>query len=142
MGNCFLIVQGVDADDGAFHNIADDVVLIAEQQGAHGNQADQDAAVVDHITQIDCLFVHAGAADAFESVLHGHIGCQADEFRRHDAAGAVFRVFHQFIDGFPAFRVAVAQDAVHYAGGHFFNHVHSIVEVHLLQHFLQLGIAE
>jgi hypothetical protein len=50
----------------ALHDVADDVVVLRQQQRPDGDQADEMAAVVDDVADVDGLLVRPRAADALE----------------------------------------------------------------------------
>ena len=124
------------------HDVPHHVVFLRQQNGADGEIPQQVAALVNDVADVDGLLVRAGAADALQGVLHGHGGLQVHVLRGHDAAGAVVGVFQDFVDALADVRVRVAQDALDHVGGHLLHDVHRVVQVQLVQHFLQLRVGK
>ena len=141
-GGGLLVVQGLHADEVALHDVADDVVLLRQQQRPDGQHADQVALFIDDITDVDGLLVRSGTADALEGVLHGHGLLQVHELRGHDAAGGVIRIFEDLVDTFAHFRVRVAQNTLDHIGRHLLHDVHRVVQIQLVQHFFQLRVGK
>ena len=100
------------------------------------------AALVNDIAEVDGLLVGAGAADALEGVLHRHVLLQVHKLGGHDAAGGVVGIFQNLVDALAHLRVRVLQNALDHVGGHFLHDVYGIVQIQLVQHFLQLGVGE
>ena len=142
LGHILLVVQGVGGDHMGIHDVPHHVVLLRQQNGADGEIPQQVAALVNDVADVDGLLVRAGAADALQGVLHGHGGLQVHVLRGHDAAGAVVGVFQDFVDALADVRVRVAQDALDHVGGHLLHDVHRVVQVQLVQHFLQLRVGK
>ena len=141
-GGGLLVVQGLDTDEVALHDVADDVVFLRQQQRPDGQHADQVALLIDDIADVDGLLVRTGAADALEGVLHGHGLFQVHELRGHDAAGGVIGIFEDLVDAFAHFRVRVAQNTLDNIGRHLLHDVHRVVQIQLVQHFFQLRVGK
>ena len=97
---------------------------------------------VGDIQDVDGLQLAADAADALEGVCHRHVLLQGQELHVHDGAGAVLGIFQNFIDGLAHFRRGLVQNTDHHAGGHLLHDVHGVVQIQLVQHFLQLGVGK
>ena len=100
------------------------------------------AVVVHHVADVDGLLVRPGAADVFQGVLHGEVRPQVHELRGHDGAGGVLGVFQDLVDALAHLGVRVLQDALDHVGRHLLHDVHGVVQVQLVQHFLQLRVGK
>ena len=97
---------------------------------------------VGDVQDVDGLQLAADAAYALEGVRHRHVLLQGQELHVHNGAGTVLRVFQYFIDGFAHLRRGLVQDTDDHAGGHLLHDVHGVVQIQLVQHFLQLRVGE
>ena len=100
------------------------------------------AVVVHHVADVDGLLVRAGAADVLQGVLHGEVRPEIHELRGHDGAGGVLGVFQDLVDAFPHLGIRVLQDALDHVGRHLLHDIHGVVQIELIQHFLQLRVGE
>ena len=100
------------------------------------------APLVDDVADVDGLLVGAGAADALEGGLHRHVLFQVHKLRSHDAAGGVVGVLEDLVDALAHLRVGVLEDALDHVGGHLLHNVNGIVQIQLVQHFLQLRVGK
>ena len=98
--------------------------------------------VVHYVADVDGLLVRPGAADVLQGVLHGEVRPQVHELRGHDGAGGVLRVFQNFVDALARLRVRVLQDALDHIRRHLLHDVHGVIQIQLVQHFLQLRVGE
>ena len=64
LGSGFLVVQRLHGDEILLHDVADDVIVFSQQQGADTQHADQMPVLVHHEGDVDGFLVGAGAADA------------------------------------------------------------------------------
>ena len=142
LGHVLLVVQGVGGNHMGVHDVPDDVVLLRQQDGPDGEIPQQVAALINDVADVDGLLVRASAADALQGVLHCHGGLQVHVLRGHDAAGAVVGIFQDLVDALAHLRVRVAEDPLDHVGGHLLHDVHGVVQIQLVQHFLQLGVGE
>ena len=142
LSHVLLIVGGLGPHHVRIHDILDEIVLVRQQQVADGQHAQQAAGGIGDVQDVDGLQLAADAADALEGVRHRHILLQGQEFHVHDGTGAVLRVFQNFIDRLAHLRRGLIQNADHHAGGHLLHDVHGVVQIQLVQHFLQLGVGK
>ena len=138
----FLVVHGGGPDKVGVHQVFDEVVLLRQQQVADGQHAQQLALGVGDVEDVDGLHVAADAADALEGVRHRHVLFQGQKLHVHDGAGGILRVLQDLVQGFAHFRRGFVQNTDDHAGGHLLNDVHGVVQIQLVQHFLQLGVGE
>ena len=100
------------------------------------------AGGIGDIQDIDGLQLAADTANALEGVRHGHILFQTQVLHIHNGAGGVLGILQHFVDGLAHFRGSLIQNTDDNAGGHLLHNVHGIVQVQLVQHFLQLRVGE
>ena len=98
--------------------------------------------VINDVADVDGLLVRSGPADALQGVLHRHGLLQIHKLRGHNGAGGILRIFQNFVDAFAHIRVGVLQDPLDHVGGHLLHDVHRVVQVQLVQHFLQLRVGK
>ena len=142
LGHVLFVVHGPGVNHVGVHDVLNDVVLLRQEQGTDGHDAQQMAAGVGDIAVVDGLLVRSGAADAFDGVGHGEILFQIHKLRGHNGPGAVLGVFQDLVDAAAGLRVRVLEDALDHRGGHLLDKVHRVVHVQLVQHLLQLRVGE
>ena len=98
--------------------------------------------VINDVADVDGLLVRSGPADALQGVLHRHGLLQIHKLRGHNGAGGILRIFQNFVDAFAHIRVGVLQNPLDHVGGHFLHDVNGIVQIQLVQHFLQLRVGK
>ena len=140
VGNGFLIVGRHGADDVGIHDIADAGALRRDNQLAQGNLTDELALVVDDIAGVNRLLVDARAADVIHRLAHSEVIVQIDIFDGHQAAGAVFRIIEELVDGLARALVGVLQNLFDDVGGHFFQKVHRIIHEHVVHQRFEFGV--
>ena len=82
LGHVLLVVHGGGGDDVGLHDVLDDVLLVRQNQGADGHQAQEMAAGIGDIADVDGLLVGARAADALDGIGYGHVPLQIHIWRR------------------------------------------------------------
>ena len=109
------------------HDIFNELVRRTQQQTPQRHGADEFSPVIQHIADIDGLFVHTGPADAQDRLLHRQRLLQIHKLHRHDASGGILRVAQQQVDIPPCLRACVGQQLLHHVGRHFLHQVRRII---------------
>ena len=117
------------------------LVVLCQKQVFYSYKAQQGPVVCD-VAGVDGFFVHAGAADAEDTLFHRHRGAQGDVFCGHHGASGVFGVTQELVDGFSRFRVSLGQNPTDHIGRHLLHQVYSIVQVQFVHHFLELAVGK
>ncbi len=142
LGHILLVVHGAGPDHVGVHDVLNDVVLVGQQQVTDRQHTQQTAGGVGDVQDVDGLQLAADAADALEGILHRHILLQGQELHVHDGAGGILGIFQDLVDRFAHLRRGLIQNADDHAGRHLLHDVHGVVQVQLVQHFLQLGVGK
>ena len=142
LGDGFLILQRGDGDDIRVHDLPYLVLVGGKKQVPNRHIAPEFAVSVQHEADADRLHIRGVAADALKAVLHRHVPLEVDELGGHDGAGRVLRILQNLVDALAHLRVGVGQDALDHVGRHFLHNVNGIVQIQLIQHFLQLAVGK
>ena len=142
LGDVLFIVERVDGHHVGVHDLLHDVALVREQERADGHDAEKVALLVRHIADVDRFHLLALTADPLERVLHRHGALEIEELRGHQGPRAVLGIFQNFIDALARVGVGVLQNTLDDIGGHLLHDIDGIVEIQLVEHFLQLRIGK
>lgn len=82
------------------------------------------------------------AADPADGLGRGHGPFQVDEFRGHDAAHRLLRIFEELVDEPAGLGPGVFQHPLDHAGGQLLQQIHRVVHGQLLQDAGQLPVGE
>ena len=141
LGDLFLVVLGIDGDNGFRHDLPDlRVVTFRQEQVLDGDNAQQRPVPVQHIAGIDGFLIHTLPADTEDGLLHGHFRPQGHILHGHQGAGGVFGVAKNLIDGPAHFRVRLGKNPAHHIGGHFLYQVRRVIHIQLIQDFPKLVV--
>ena len=142
LSHVLLVIGGLGPHHVGVHDILDQVLLVGQQQVADRQHAQQLAPGVGDVQDVDGLQLTADAADTLKGVRHRHVLFQGQKLHVHDGACAVLGVFQNFVDGLAHLRRGLVQNTDHHAGGHLLHDVHRVVQIQLVQHFLQLRVGK
>ena len=129
-------------NDVFLHHILHQIVVLGKQQILDCRDADQAVVAVVDVAGVDGLLIHTGTADTLDRHFRRHIRPQRDELGRHDRAGAVLRIFEQFVDLTARFLVCLSQNTLDDIRRHFLDQIYRVVHKELVNDLFELAVRE
>ncbi len=140
-GHILLVICSTGIEHIRLHNLLDQLGLTGGQKLLHIHLADQ-LLLLRHITGVDRLAVQPHLPDLKNGLRNRHLLAKRNIIHIHHASRTVFRILQQLID-LPALLLIRGQkQTVHHVGRHLLQHVHRIVQIHLLHDFLKLRVCQ
>ena len=129
-----LVCVRVHGDDLRLHQVSDQQIVIGSHQVFGADDADQ-FSLIRNIAGVDCFFMDPGLFDMRHGLGYSHGFPDIHIFCGHDAPGAVVGIIQELVDQLPVRCADRVQDTVHKICRKFFEKIHSIVHVQVIQQF-------
>ncbi len=95
-----------------------------------------------YITGFNGFTVQSLFPDTFYRFANRHVGMQSYKLGGHYASGRIRGILQYFIDQLPGICIRVFQDTLDYIGRHFLHDVDHIVNIKLIDDFMQFCIGK